>query len=128
MALRQVIHAGLQRVGYELQRVSDPTDDGDLYRRLYSADSLDRRAFYNIGAGSFWHPYWTNVDHPSGWYGDAQGDRVHIAWDAESGEPLPIADGTAEIFYTSHTVEHLTDAAVSALFQEAYRALKPGGF
>jgi predicted SAM-dependent methyltransferase len=127
MGMKQTVLARLRAAGYDVRRVEDPADDLEMYRRVYSADSLARKAFYNIGAGSFSHPYWTNVDHPSGWYGDAQGDRVHIAWDAESGEPLPIPDGSAEIFYTSHTVEHLTDDAVGALFGEAYRCLKPDG-
>jgi hypothetical protein len=41
--------------------------------------------------------------------------------------PLPIENGAAEIIYTSHTVEHVTDAAAERLFRNAYKALKPGG-
>jgi hypothetical protein len=41
---------------------------------------------------------------------------------------LPIESDYAEMLYTSHTIEHISDAAVQNLFNEAYRTLKPGGF
>lgn len=96
-----------------------------VYKKLYSEESLRQKRFYNVGAGAFVHEYWTNIDFVSEWYGGVQKNVVHH--DLMALGPLPIADGTAEIIYTSHTVEHVTDAAVQKLFDEAYRALKPGG-
>ena len=61
----------LSKMGYRLERITppqgdlwggNPLQDLDLYRRLYSADSVDRKRFYNVGAGGFRHPAWTNVD------------------------------------------------------------------
>ena len=42
-------------------------------------------------------------------------------------EKLPIPDNSAEIVYSSHTVEHLNDEAAQNMFNEAYRVLKKGG-
>ena len=97
-----------------------------MYQRLYPAESLNRRAFYNVGAAGFYHPYWTNLDFKSDWYASDQQDVVFI--DLMKCEPLPIASDSAEIVYTSHTIEHVSNDAVHNLCREAYRVLKPGGY
>jgi predicted SAM-dependent methyltransferase len=114
-------------LGYDVRRRSKVVSDLPVYKQLYSPESVDGRRFYNVGAGSFRHPAWTNIDHPSAWYARAQGDELHLAWDAMALEPLPIQDGIAEVLYTSHTIEHITNAAALNLFREARRALKTGG-
>ncbi|HWT31454.1 MAG TPA: methyltransferase domain-containing protein [Propylenella sp.] len=78
-----------------------------------------------MGAGSFSHAFWTNLDFPSKWYGEVQ--RAVTPYDLMSGQALPVEDGTAEIIYTSHTVEHVTDRAVERFFRNAFRALRLGG-
>lgn len=83
------------------------------------------RPYYNVGAGSFHHPCWTNIDFVSDWYSDVQKAVVHH--DLMSLKPLPIETGTAKVIYTSHTVEHVSEEAVAVLFKEAYRSLEPGG-
>jgi predicted SAM-dependent methyltransferase len=88
---------------------------------------VDGRRFYNVGAGSFRHPAWTNVDFESDWYEGAQGGSVRVSWDLMAGTPVPVDDGTAELVYSSHTVEHIPDAAAANMFREAHRILKPGG-
>jgi len=92
---------------------------------LIPKEELERKPFYNVGAGSFWHPYWTNIDFVSDWYGDVQQNVRHF--DLMSLEPLPIDPGTAKIIYTSHTIEHVSDEAVQNLFRSAYTALESGG-
>lgn len=114
-------------LGYDVRRKQPPTSDLPVYEQLYSRESIANRRFYNVGAGSFRHPAWTNVDHPSAWYQDSQTGGLDLAWDALAIEPLPIESGVAEVVYTSHTIEHITDAAAENLFREARRALKPGG-
>src|SRR6185295_10958452 len=99
-------------------------------RALYGEDSVRRRAFYNIGAGSFRHPAWTNVDFDSDWYECNRNNTLspgNISHDLLSLKPLPIESGSACILYTSHTVEHVTNEADEVLFREAHRILKPGG-
>ena len=97
----------------------------DVYDRLYSGTQLASKPFYNVGAGAFWHPHWTNLDFISDWYSGVQKDAIHF--DLMALGPLPVASGSAEIIYTSHTIEHVKEDAVRNLFSEAYRALRPGG-
>jgi len=40
---------------------------------------------------------------------------------------LPIENDSAEVVYSSHTVEHITDEAAQKMFNESYRILKKGG-
>lgn len=135
MQLRRGIHRALDRLGYQVTRVRAPTTlekprpkqpklDLSLYDR-YPADSLAARRFYNIGAGSFAHPYWTNIDFATGWYGTVQ--NAFIEYDLMALQPLPIESESAELIYSSHTVEHVSQEAVQNMLEESYRALKRGG-
>ncbi len=125
--MKGIIRDWVKKVGYDIVRVDDGFDVA-LYRRTYPEESIKARRFYNIGAGSFRHPCWTNIDNRSDWYGNVFGvDSNGIEYDLLSGEPIPVADGSAELVYTSHTIEHLDDACVQHLFNESYRILKPGG-
>ncbi|MBI3158175.1 MAG: methyltransferase domain-containing protein [Chloroflexi bacterium] len=96
------------------------------YESLYGAEAVQKRQFYNVGAGpQFNHPAWTKIDHPSEWYDNAE--KLDLAWDLLSLTPLPVADGTACIVYTSYALEHVTDEAAQHFLNEACRALRPGG-
>jgi len=99
--------------------------NASLYESMFTEDDLERKPFYNVGAGSFYHPYWTNIDYVSDWYGGVQKNVIHH--DLMSKSPLPIDTGKAKIIYTSHTIEHIKEAAVQVLFNEAYRCLEEGG-
>ena len=96
-----------------------------LYEKVYSQSVLEKKPFFNIGAGSFYHPFWTNIDYVSEWYRGVQKDVIHH--DLMSKNPLPIESASAKIMYTSHTIEHVKEEAVQVLFDEAYRCLEPGG-
>ncbi len=61
----------------------------------------------------------------SEWYRDVQKDVRHH--DLMSLSPLPVESSSAHVVYTSHTIEHVAHAAVSVLFKEALRVLRPGG-
>ena len=95
------------------------------YESLFAPSVLQSRPFYNVGASSFYHPYWTNIDFVTTWY--KQDMRTVLHHDLMSGSPLPIETGTAEIIYTSHTIEHIKEESVQRFFTEAFRALKTGG-
>ncbi len=117
--LKALILETLSRFNLELKRT-------DGYRlHLYGAADHTERPYYNVGAGSFFHPCWTNIDFVSDWYAGMQ--KNIIAHDLMSLSPLPIAAASAKIIYTSHTIEHVTEAAVRVLFQEAHRCLRPSG-
>ncbi len=114
----------LRRSGVDVVRIGDPYRLS-VYQGLYPSSLLDTKPFYNVGAGSFFHPYWTNIDFVSDWYGNANSAVRHH--DLMALKPLPIDDGSAHIIYTSHTVEHVSYDAVDVLFKQAYRALRTGG-
>ena len=46
---------------------------------------------------------------------------------ADLANPLPFRDGSVDAFYSHHVIEHLPDPAISSLFHEMHRCLKPGG-
>jgi SAM-dependent methyltransferase len=119
----RVLREALKRCGIEIARITSEEDDLAVYRRLYPAELLARRPFFNVGAGTFRHPYWTNLDYVSEWYRKAQGHVIHF--DLMACGELPVDQ--AEVIYTSHTIEHVTECAVAKFFSEAHRVLKPEG-
>ena len=54
--------------------------------------------------------------------------NINIHFDLMKCQPLPIETSSAEVAYTSHTIEHITDLAIDNLFKEVYRILKVGGY
>lgn len=92
----------------------------------YPDESLRSKRFYNIGAGSFYHPLWTNIDYATEHYKSTQGENF-IHYNLMELVSLPIKENSAEIVYSSHTIEHVDDKAVLNMLKEAYRILKPGG-
>lgn len=121
--VKNAARKSLEATGFDIRRREDPYRLA-VYEKLFDADTLASKPFYNIGAANFQHPYWTSVDYDSDWYGRNR-DIVH--YDLMALEPLPIEDRAAHIIYTSHTIEHVTNEAVANLFREAYRTLAPGG-
>jgi predicted SAM-dependent methyltransferase len=104
--------------------LADRKFDLSLYAEHYGENAIKKRSFYNVGAGpNFYHPAWTNVDHPSEWYGK---EHVHIAWDMLALTALPIKDETAQLIYSSYALEHITDEACQNFLNEAHRALREG--
>ena len=115
----------VRSLGYDVKK--RPASDLAVYEQYYSQDSLENKRFYNIGAGGFSHPYWTNVDFSSDWYAHYKISPTAIQHDLMSLGDLPIESDLAEVVYSSHTVEHITDAAAQKMFNEAFRILKKGG-
>jgi SAM-dependent methyltransferase len=120
----RLLQKTLDKSGREIRMKPDPYKLS-VYNALYDAATLKRKPFYNVGAGSFWHPHWTNIDFVSDWYGAVQKDI--LPFDLMALEPLPIASDTAEIIYTSHTIEHIKEPAAANFFKESHRALRKGG-
>ena len=122
--LKSVASTAMARLGYEVRR-REPAADDALYED-YPRELLRRRAFINIGAGSFSHPHWTNLDYSSDWYGEVQGHGF-VPYDLTSLAPLPLANQSIQLAYTSHTIEHVPNSAAENLFPECHRVLVPGG-
>ena len=100
-----------------------------MYSELYPADSLKNRRFYNVGAGLFRHPMWTNIDGGGEYYNELykQKRKCDIWHDLFDRKHFPIDDNSAEIIYSSHTIEHIDNSSVDFFFKDAYRILKKNG-
>jgi predicted SAM-dependent methyltransferase len=121
--LKSILKKFINTTGYEVRKISNNTDL-DVYYSLFSKEDIEKKCFYNIGAGLFCHPAWTNIDYYSSWY---RGNKIGISYDLFDLKPLPIDDNSANILYSSHTIEHINDEAAQNMFNEAYRILKTGG-
>lgn len=111
-----------------------------IYKRHHSIEIADqdyidhfgslsnaKNACFNIGAGTWRHEAWTNIDLPPQSDEFAKIQAPCIFHDLVLGDSLPILEDTAELIYTSHVIEHLPDAHANKLFASAYRAMKQGG-
>lgn len=121
--MKRLIRHLVNRFGFDIIRKAKT--DFSAYDNFPEESLLERR-FYNIGAGSFGHPYWTNVDYATEHYRNAQ-KNPFLNYDLMELKPLPIEDNVAELVYSSHTIEHVSDEAVRNMLSESYRILKPGG-
>ena len=74
--------------------------------------------YLNLGCGTTYHRRWVNMDLlPS-----APEVIKHDLYD-----PLPFSDGTFEIVYNSHVLEHLHRGHVQDFLLECRRVLQPEG-
>ena len=120
---KSLVLKAVNSMGYGVYKIGNKTDI-DLYYSLFSKEDVDSKNFFNIGAGTFKHLAWTNVDYYSDWYKD---NIIGISYDLFKQKPLPIEDCSANVVYSSHTIEHISDEAAQNMFNEAYRVLKVGG-
>ena len=120
--LKKLIKRIFNDFGYDIIKLD--VDDVQLYLDLYDSESVKNKRFYNIGGGGDFHPVWTTIDFTSEWYSD---HTPGINFDLESLKEFPIEKNSAEIVYSSHTIEHITDEAAQNVFNESFRILKPGG-
>ena len=65
--MKRLINKCLNPLGYEVKKIVNKHNIS-YYQSSYHANSMKMKRFYNIGAGGFYHPYWTNVDYISEWY------------------------------------------------------------
>jgi len=126
--MKKLIRKTLWKFGLDIKKAENVGYNLELYKKYYSKESIVSKRFYNIGAGKFYHPFWTNVDHISGWYkNNTKFVEKGINYDLLSLTPIPVDDGVAEIIYSSHTIEHIKDEHAQYFFNEAFRMLKKGG-
>jgi predicted SAM-dependent methyltransferase len=124
LGMKSLIKKILANFGYTISKQSPPNLASYID---FAAESLQKKRFYNVGAGIFSHPYWTNIDYASDHYAQYQSKAPFINCNLLDLTPIPVDSASAEAVYTSHTIEHVTDDAVDNLFSEAYRILKAGG-
>ena len=85
---------------------------------MRATSAFDKMKYLNLGCGSRFHPEWENVD----FYATGPNVRVH-----DLRERTPYADGTFDVVYHSHVLEHFPREAALLFLRECYRLLKPGG-
>ncbi|HXG69637.1 MAG TPA: methyltransferase domain-containing protein [Gemmatimonadaceae bacterium] len=97
------------------------------YLRIYASADEARSRLFNVGSGTWSHPFWTNLDLPAQTpaFAAIQAPCIHHDLVAES--ELPLQAGSADIFYCSHVVEHIPESAVQNFMGEAYRCLAKDG-
>lgn len=122
---KEVVNKLLAPFGVEVIRSKNKVQDLDLYKD--NQRPLVPK-YLNIGAGDFYHPYWHNLDTPNEYYAERQKGRLQILYDLTSKSPLPFADSSIAIAYTSHVIEHIENEDVQYLFDEIFRCLEPGGY
>lgn len=126
--MKTFINNSLKKFGLEIRKIDKDIFNLDIYQKYYSEESLLSKNFYNVGAGNFYHPYWTNIDFFSDWYkANDEFTSEGIHYDLFSLIPIPLEDGIGEIVYSSHTIEHIKNEHAEFLFKEAYRILKDKG-
>ncbi len=99
--------------------------DVEEYRKSFGDLAVNEKRFFNIGAGDFFHPCWTNVDHPSMVNSGMKHEFIPLEFFDH--KPLPVQDNLAELVYCSHAIEHVDNDSVSFLFRDVFRMLKKGG-
>ncbi|MEK7144841.1 MAG: methyltransferase domain-containing protein [Patescibacteria group bacterium] len=99
----------------------------DSYLKVYSSADEAKKRLFNLGAGVWSHPFWTNVDLPpqTKAFAAIQSPCIHHDFVAEA--KLPFASNSVDCFYTSHVVEHLPQKVVERLMHEVFRCLRKGG-
>jgi predicted SAM-dependent methyltransferase len=89
-----------------------------VQQALAAARAAGRPVMCNLGCGSRHHGDWINVD----FHGDG---RTVLPWDLRQGLPFP--DGSCDVVYSSHAIEHFTRAGARRFLGECLRVLRPGG-
>ncbi len=124
-ATATVVNKAIRPLGVQITRAQPSYGSLDIYSEITRPSPP---AYVNIGAGSFYHPFWHNLDTPNDFYATSQRGNLHIQHDLTSGLSLPFASDSLKAVYISHVIEHLADEHVLHCFSEVHRCLRPGGF
>ena len=81
-----------------------------------------KRRRINIGGGKWYKPRWENID----FFADHPFTDYRI--DLRLQQPLPFEDECAELVFSSHCFEHISDDAAIFTLEECSRILKRGGW
>lgn len=121
----KAINILIQPFGVELIRSKPNYGTLDIYPEKVRPNPP---VYVNIGAGSFYHPFWHNLDTPNDFYANSQRGNLHIDHDLTSRLPLPFESNSLKAVYISHVIEHLSNDHVQNCFAEVHRCLRTGGF
>ena len=97
------------------------------YEQAFGSLGIAKQQCFNIGAGTWHHDAWTNIDLPAQSEAFAKIQAPCIPHNLVKDENLPIAASSAQLIYTSHVIEHLPDFHADRLFASVHKALRDGG-
>ena len=93
-----------------------------IYRHLFHPDKLR----INVGAGHWCKRGWKAMDFISDWYSE-NAVFIDYYYDLTKRYKMPFNDNEVELFYSSHTLEHISKEDSEFTLGEIYRCLKPSG-
>ena len=98
----------------------------DLFK-VIDSNSDKNKIMVNIGGSNFYKRHWRLMDykHPETAHYNFPG--LDYNFDLTSGDKFPFSDNSVYLFYSSHTLEHITDEHCQHIFDEIYRCLRPHG-
>lgn len=96
-----------------------PADTATASIKLSAVRAIDQGGVWiNVGCGARFARGWRNFDIvPASPEVESLDSRLH----------LPFADGTVDLAYSSHMLEHLSRDDARSFVQECFRVLRPGG-
>ena len=94
--------------------------------RIPRSSASKNKTMLNIGSGDWFCKGWTNLDHPSEWYANAQKKHTFVPYDIRN-DLIPFADDSVDVIYCSHVIEHIENIHIQKMFHECFRVLKQGG-
>lgn len=124
-SIGKLVNKAVNRVGIKIVRTNAQFGDIGIYP---DKERPDIPRYINIGAGSFYHPFWHNMDTPNTFYSKEQKGHIHIDYDLKSKRSFPFKSNTLKVAYMSHVIEHLTNECVQFSCAEVYRCLQPNGY
>lgn len=119
MFIKRAIRSAFYHAGIDVRRVrqANPSEERNR-RRLESLLDSDRPIKLEIGAGA--------RPGSDGWTTADLCDEADLILDIS--QPLPFPDGSVEIIYSEHVLEHFTyPDPLAKVLAECRRILKPGG-
>ncbi len=80
----------------------------------------------NIGGGHWYKRKWLVLDFKSSWYSWNEA-CVDVYHDLTERDSLPFGDNSVHLFYTEHTLEHISNEDCHHTLYEVYRCLRSHG-
>lgn len=114
-----IVHRVWESISYDLSAIlGEPTPTRTFLCETADPLSPARPALLNVGCGIHFHADWVNIDV-------APRSPSVMGYDVR--HPLPFAEGTFDMVYHSHVLEHLPRDAAPGFLADCRRVLKPGG-
>lgn len=118
-----------RRLAYFARRINPPMYCKMIRKKIY--DIKDRKinqkkVYIDIGGNYFVRRHWRIMDYPTSHYFFIPG-IIDIKYDLTSGEKFPLNNNSVDLFFSSHTLEHVPQKYCQFIFNEIYRCLKDDG-